>query len=72
MTAYRIDLQVGDPYPILDWIAENVPRKHVIRDTAYKMNDLWYIKVVFDDPKFVNQLHSVWEGEKVNLRPDFQ
>jgi len=41
MTAYRIDLRVDDPYPILDWISENVPREHVIRDIAYKIPDGW-------------------------------
>lgn len=70
MTAYRIDLRVDDPYPILDWISENVPREHVIRDIAYKIPDGWYMKIAFDNPKIVDELESVWGGERVNLRPN--
>lgn len=45
---------VIDPYPVFDWIKDQIPRDRVVRQMAYKVLRGWYIKCAFkreDDAK---------------------
>ena len=51
----RIDLLVADPYPVFNWMEENV-KSAIVRKIAYlhPYLDKWHLKIVLDTPEAVD------------------
>lgn len=60
MAVYRVDLLIGDPEPVFEWIEHNVPRGFVVRKIAYKTAKGWYVKAVFKRQSDAELFHERW------------
>src|SRR4051812_32233143 len=64
MAVYRIDLQCGDPQPVLDWISAHVPPAEVVRTSYHR----WSLTVVFKRAEDAAAFQKRWrpgEGDLV-------
>ena len=64
MAVYRVDVQVDDPYPVFDWLEENVTSGGVVRKMAYKTVKGWYLKIVFKNGTDAERFHRHWLPEQ--------
>ena len=69
MAVFRIDLLTQDPYPVFNWLDENIAAGDLVRKMAYQTVKGWYMKVVFkrlaDAERFNKHWHSVSQTREV-------
>lgn len=60
MAVYRVDLLIEEPWPVFQWIEDNVPKGFVVRKIAYETRKGWYMKVVFKRQSDAELFHERW------------
>ena len=60
MSIYRVDVIVGDPQPVFDWIDEHVPKVHVVRHVAFETVRGWHMKCVFRRQPDAEAFQRAW------------
>jgi hypothetical protein len=60
MAVFRVDVLVGDPQPVFDWIETHVPKAFVVRTVAYETGGGWYMKNVFKRQRDARRFHRRW------------